>query len=226
MLTRILKDSGPAAVVPYDLHREVCLVLDLSDSSHDLKDIDISNTRKLSSYIEEKLAASGMQVAVGGYEEDRGIYRRSTLFGDQEPRSLHLGIDIWIPSGTAVLAAHDGIIHSFQDNEAFGDYGPTIILEHVTQGVTWHTLYGHLSRASLAGITEGMPVSKSEKIAEVGAEEENGQWPSHLHFQVIADLEGKRGDYPGVCRVQDKEKYLENCPDPQLLLQVRSLNQV
>jgi hypothetical protein len=50
--------------------------------------------------------------------------------------------------------------------------------------------------------------------------QENGQWPPHLHFQVIIDMEFKKGDYPGVCKLNEKEKYLRNCPNPDLILQM------
>jgi len=32
------------------------------------------------------------------------------------------------------------------------------------------------------------------------------------------DMEGKYGDYPGVCRYSEKEEYLKNVPDPALVL--------
>ena len=48
-----------------------------------------------------------------------------------------------------IHAALDGTIHSFQNNTALGDYGPTIILSHEIEGFKFHTLYGHLSEASL-----------------------------------------------------------------------------
>jgi peptidoglycan LD-endopeptidase LytH len=47
---------------------------------------------------------------------------------------------------------------------------------------------------------------------------ENGNWPPHLHFQLIADMEGWKGDYPGVCKYSEREKWLGNCPDPDLVL--------
>ena len=56
------------------------------------------------------------------------------------------------------------------------------------------------------------------KIGKFGAIEENGQWPPHLHFQLMCDIEGNQGDYPGACRFSEKEKYLNNIPNPQLIL--------
>jgi hypothetical protein len=32
-------------------------------------------------------------------------------------------------------------------------------------------------------------------------------------------MEGKQGDYPGVCSLDEKGKYRKNIPDPQLILQ-------
>ncbi|WP_244215255.1 hypothetical protein [Pedobacter miscanthi] len=79
-------------------------------------------------------------------------------------------------------------------------------------------MYGHLSLASLNGLEEGKFIPAGTKIAELGAKEENGSWPPHLHFQLIKDMSGLKGDYPGVCRFSEREKYLANCPDPDLIL--------
>jgi hypothetical protein len=46
----------------------------------------------------------------------------------------------------------------------------------------------------------------------------NGDWPPHLHFQLIWDLGGKWGDYPGVAAERDLEFYKENCPDPNWII--------
>ena len=32
--------------------------------------------------------------------------------------------------------------------------------------------------------------------------------------------EMKKGDYPGVCRYSERDKYLANCPNPDLILQL------
>jgi peptidoglycan LD-endopeptidase LytH len=55
-------------------------------------------------------------------------------------------------------------------------------------------------------------------IGHIGTPEENGDWPPHLHFQVIEDMECKMGDYPGVCSKKERDRYLQNCPDPDLVL--------
>ncbi|HEY0058043.1 MAG TPA: peptidoglycan DD-metalloendopeptidase family protein, partial [Flavisolibacter sp.] len=130
----------------------------------------------------------------------------------------HLGVDIWGPAGVPVYAPLPGTVHSFAFNDAFGDYGATLILEHELEGIIFYTLYGHLSLHSIEDKQEGETVEKGQWIAAFGEPAENGQWPPHLHFQIIQDLGAYRGDYPGVCAVSEKEVYLANCPDPDLVL--------
>ena len=114
----------------------------------------------------------------------------------------------------------DGTIHSFQNNTALGDYGPTIILAHEIEGIKFHTLYGHLSETSLNGKKIGDIVKKGEQIATLGLPPINGDYAPHLHFQIIIDMEGKTGDYPGVCGEKTLTFYEDNCPDPNLLLKI------
>jgi murein DD-endopeptidase MepM/ murein hydrolase activator NlpD len=137
-----------------------------------------------------------------------------------EPRRLHLGIDIWGKPHTAVMAPLAGIVHSFAFNNNFGDYGVTIILTHILDDITYYTLYGHLSLNDIKNLREGERIEKGDVFAEFGLPMENGHWPPHLHFQIIIDLENYKGDYPGVCKYSEREKYLSNCPDPDLILQM------
>jgi len=85
-------------------------------------------------------------------------------------------------------------------------------------GIAFHTLYGHVSLKDLAPLQEGKYISRGELLAHFGEPHENGDWPPHLHFQIIEDMELKKGDYPGVCSKPELEKYLNNCPDPDLVL--------
>ena len=116
-----------------------------------------------------------------------------------------------------------GVVHSFQDNANFGDYGPTIILEHTYEGKPLYSLYGHLTRSSLDGLYEGKPVQAGDKLAEIGPYPENGDWPPHLHVQLMTDMLGRRGDFPGVCSLNDRAYYLSICPDPNQLLHISGL---
>ena len=109
-------------------------------------------------------------------------------------------------------------MQSFADRQVSGDYGPIIILRHELDGFEFHSLYGHLSVSSLQGLSEDRRISAGEQFARIGARPGNGNWPPHLHFQLVRDMQGYRGDYPGVVRQAELEFFTQNCPDPMPLL--------
>lgn len=158
------------------------------------------------------------RLAYGGYAEDRAIYDTPNFAAGEEPRTIHLGVDIFAAAGTPVFAPLDGRIHSFQDNANPKDYGPTIILEHDVGALVFYTLYGHLSRESLVSLDIGKPFAAGNRLAALGEAGVNGGWPPHLHFQVILDLMDQSGDFPGVCRASERARWLRICPDPGPLL--------
>lgn len=159
------------------------------------------------------------RLALGGYDEDRAIYATAAFAGGDEPRTIHLGLDIFAAEGAPVYAPLDGIVHSFQDNAAPQDYGPTILLAHeVTSELTFYTLYGHLSRDSLEGLEVGQAFSAGQTLGWLGGPEVNGDWPPHLHIQLILDLMGRAGDFPGVFKKSERETWKRNCPDPRPFL--------
>lgn len=165
--------------------------------------------------------SANCKYGIGGYNEYRTLYARSKHFDtDEEPRRLHLGTDIWGEAGTKIMAPLDGIVHSFAFNNNDSDYGATIILTHNIHGISFYTLYGHLSLNSIKNLEEGKHVREGEVFAEFGMRFENGNWPPHLHLQLIWDMQNRNGDYPGVCKFSEKEKWLHNSPDPDLILQL------
>lgn len=207
-------------VVPLDPGDRV-LRMNFTSSNTELTDAILENTELFTNYVNETLQGAGARYGIGGYAEHRTIYRRSAVFDadkDEEERRLHLGIDVWGKPYTKVMAPMDGIVHSFAFNNAFGDYGATIILTHHLDGMVFHSLYGHLSLNSLKNLREGDRITRGDVFAEFGIPFENGQWPPHLHLQLIVDMEGLRGDYPGVCRYSEKDRYLQNCPDAEVWL--------
>ncbi|PTX18771.1 peptidase M23-like protein [Pontibacter mucosus] len=213
-----------APVLDTDLNADSVCLLDFSEKNELLQETDLQDTVAFNAAVAQLLQQQQATTGVGGYLEDRFIYRRSRHFdAETQSRNLHLGVDVWLAAGTAVYTPLDATLHSFQDNDNFGDYGPTIILQHELEGVRFYTLYGHLSRASLHGLRAGQRFSKGEKIAEVGPYPENGHWPPHLHFQVIADMGNRYGDYPGVATTAERAKYAQLCPDPNLVLNCRHL---
>jgi hypothetical protein len=222
MLDKILARYQPfQPVVLLDPETDKLLLMDFTDSNTSLTPDIMDDTQRFTDYVNQLLKEHECIFGIGGYAEHRTIYARSAHFSTgEEPRRLHLGIDIWGMPGTPVFAPMDGTVHSFRFNDVHGDYGATIILKHQLEGHVFHTLYGHLSLQDLKGLEEGMKVAAGQLIAHFGDIHENGHWPPHLHFQIIIDMEGNIGDYPGVCRYSERDMYLANCPDPDLILQM------
>ncbi len=199
-----------------DLDKTNTFFLDFSGRNKDLEALEFSDTLLLDNYVFSKLNSNGAIYGYGGYMENREVYKRSPLFAgsQKKARSIHLGIDVWTESGKEVYLPLDGMVHSFQNNKQFGDYGPTIIMQHELEGIVFYTLYGHLDMDSLNGLEEGKPFKAGELLCRVGSFPVNGDWPPHLHFQITGDLMGNKGDFPGVCLEEEKEYYRKICPDP------------
>lgn len=197
--------------------------LDLSISNQELFDIDMSDSKAVEVFIENHLQKNNAKVAFGGYNEERNLYKSSVIFNDDknEERNIHIGMDLWIKAGTPVLAALDGEVYGFDFNTGKGNYGPTIILKHTIENEIFYSLYGHLSIESIEQIEQGALFKKGETVATLGHSSVNGGYAPHLHFQIIKNIEDYSGDYPGVCCKKDLAYYLENCPDPNLLLKIR-----
>ncbi|WP_027136928.1 peptidoglycan DD-metalloendopeptidase family protein [Gaetbulibacter saemankumensis] len=215
--------SEPLEVLSIDHTGDNFVYIDLSKTNSDLDAVDVSSSEKFHKYIEAYLRTNKADVAYGGYLETRSIYKRSIHFNKQDvatERNIHLGIDLWCQDGTGVLAVLEGIVHSIKNNTNYGDYGPTIILKHHYQDVIFYTLYGHLSIESINTLKVGDSVTQGQCIGYLGTSQVNGDYPPHLHFQVIKDLQGLEGDYPGVCNKKDVDFYALNCPNPNILLKI------
>lgn len=204
-------------VVDVDREKDVVIQFDFTENNKEIYPALIASTENFSAWVNKKLAEANAKFAIGGYNENRVLYKRSNLFEGQQERSLHLGVDIWGAAGTPVYIPVGGMVHSFAFNDNFGDYGATIILQHHIEMATFYTLYGHLSLADLKPLRIGKYVGRGEVIGHFGMPAENGNWPPHLHFQLIDDMGIKMGDYPGVCSLKEKDAYLKNCPNPNLM---------
>ena len=201
------------------LPKEKTATLDLSVGSTALgHNRNFEEVTRFAKTIRQMLEEAGAAAGIGGYGEVRPFYSTDayTVTGDHGPcwRTVHLGTDVWMEAGTPVFAPLAGKVHSLQDNAGDCNYGPTIILEHRPQpGFVFYTLYGHLSHDSLRNLKPGQKVEAGQVIAAIGSPPGNGNWPPHLHFQVILDLLGNEGDFPGVAFPEGKESWLSLCPD-------------
>ena len=209
-------------------YRTIPFFIPSFQDNSEIRRINVRDPVQLSHYLEQKRKSNGAFFGVGGYLENRTIYKTkifssNVITGTVGERTIHIGTDVWFTAGTSVIAPLDGKIHSFANNVGEGDYGPTIILEHEVGGVLFYTLYGHLTLDSINSLEQAREVRKGDIIGRIGSPSENGHWPPHLHFQIIGDMCGLEGDFPGVVCEEDLERFKEICPNPNLILQIDGL---
>ena len=220
MLEKILKKSKFSPVI--DGEPADYVWIDISEANEELAKFDITNASHFSEYINLFLKENNAKIGIGGYNEARNIYKRSETFNSSDlvERFIHLGVDLWTKAYTSVSAPLKGKVHSFGNNLGVGNYGPTIILEHNLKGEKFYTLYGHLTKDSIEDLIVGEAIDKGEMFAAIGNFPTNGDYPPHLHFQVIKDVKGMKGDFPGVTSNAQQVEDLANCPDPNLILKI------
>ncbi len=198
-------------------------VLDLTPRSSLYQgDPRISNTPRLSKAISDEMKNANVSVSVGRYDEARLLYA-SRMFArisapTAERRTIHIGLDLFAEAGTAIHAPLAGTIASFSNNTDPLDYGSVIVLRHELDGVSFYTLYGHLSLESLQNKKIGQVIQAGEMFATLGDAPINGDWPPHLHLQILVDDLNLLTDFPGVAYPNDCDVFKALCPDPNLIL--------
>ena len=194
---------------------------------------ELNNINILTQKFKQLQAENSNALIAGGYGEARSIYSTDSYKtqGNNGPeyRTIHLGVDFWLPEGTHVNALLDGEIIGLANHDKPKNYGGTIILRHdVTDDLHFYSLYGHLSTASLKLHELGSKVKQGTLLGYLGNPEENGGWSPHLHFQLMLDLLGNEDDFPGVAIPAQQNLWQTICPDPNLLFKdsglARSLN--
>ena len=116
------------------------------------------------------LSTPSLWPVIGPITSGYGETRLSSPSGEMRP---HRGVDIYVPSGTPIVAPADGvIIFSGQESE----YGLLICIDH---GHGFCTAYGHLKELS---VQTGDPVKIGQVIGTVGTSG-NSTGP-HLHYEV------------------------------------------
>jgi murein DD-endopeptidase MepM/ murein hydrolase activator NlpD len=193
------------------------IVFDLSERGT-LNGVAVSelDLTALGAAIETAMSAAGTELAFGRYAEPRAFYRAASFTNDAsgEPRTVHMGIDAFARPGTPVFAPLDSEVVLVADNAAELDYGPLVILEHRSAGQRFFTLYGHLGIEVLTTLSPGQTLKAGQAFATIGAPPSNGNWPPHLHLQLITDLLGLGADFPGVCSAKDRQRWLSLSPSP------------
>jgi 4-aminobutyrate aminotransferase-like enzyme/Ser/Thr protein kinase RdoA (MazF antagonist) len=210
------------------VHKNKIHSLDLSVFSKwighrkEYNDVDLFQYRmiKLRTQHPEKIIA-------GGYLEPRSVYNTSSYdrIGNngKESRTIHLGIDFWLPAQTPVHALFNGEVIMAVNDTGDKEYGGLIVLKHTLKDVVFYTLYGHLSVESALKRKVGEQLKKGESIAYLGNYPENGNWATHLHFQLMLTIFDFKDDFPGVAYYNQINVWKSVCPNPNLLFKSKAL---
>ncbi|RKD69185.1 aminotransferase class III-fold pyridoxal phosphate-dependent enzyme [Rhizobium sp. WW_1] len=196
------------------------LALDLTANGPDAElwaRLDAAGAERL---IDERVAQAGAAFAIGLYGEDRSVYKGDAFETPTvgQRRTIHLGIDIFLPAHEPVHAPFAGVVAFIHDDAVDFGFGPTVLLEHRTQeGDAFWTLYGHLSRESVAKLIVGQAIAKGEAFSTLGAASENRSWSPHLHFQIVTDHLGLGGGMHGVGVREQWQIWRAISPDPSVV---------
>jgi 4-aminobutyrate aminotransferase-like enzyme/Ser/Thr protein kinase RdoA (MazF antagonist) len=167
------------------------------------------------------------KILAGGYLEPRPIYTSDAYdkIGNKgrESRTIHLGIDFWLPALTPVQALFEGEVVAAINDAGDKEYGGLVILKHKEDKLEFYTLYGHLTVSSALKNKIGDTLKAGKIIGELGSYPENGNWAAHLHFQVMLSMLNYKIDYPGVAYYHQLAVWKSICPDPNLLFKSEEL---
>ena len=162
-------------------------------------------------------------IGIGLYKEKRKVYKSNHYISSLNPlkrRDVHLGIDIFVEANTPIKSPLNGKVIILHNNNFKYDYGPTVILEHKINDYSFFTLYGHLSKKCLKKLKVGQIINKGEWIGEIGDYKINGNWPPHLHFQIMTSLLNEVDNFPGVGEEYLLKIWEQISPDPNIILQI------
>jgi len=104
--------------------------------------------------------------------DDGGFVTRGQVQAG-DPAESHPGIDIAVPTGTAVRAAAAGVVAHAGTDPAYGLF---VLLRHIDG---YETMYGHASRLV---VREGDSVVAGQVIALSGSS--GRSTAPHLHFEI------------------------------------------
>ena len=205
-----------------------CFNLDLSVSSKWLGHLsDFADFE----YFEYKINRLQRQypgkIIAGGYLEPRLVYTTEAYEKKgndrNESRTIHLGIDFWLGPETPVHTLLDGEVVVAINDAGDREYGGLVILKHRVEDFEFYSLYGHLSVKSATALQVGKFLNAGDLIGVLGNYPENGNWPPHLHFEIMLSMLDFESDFPGVAYNSEIETWKSICPDPNLLFQLETL---
>ena len=159
---------------PADISAEGKLVPTFAESVQDYDFLRTTNLLALPSRSSSRLRPPGAQPSMWPVQGlITGPYgKRSDPFSEEG--AFHKGVDISVPSGTAVHVTADGMV--IQAEMVTGGYGRLVVVDH---GGGIQTYYAHLSRIY---VHAGQEVRRSDLLGAAGS---TGRTTApHLHYEV------------------------------------------
>ena len=215
-----------APLLGRDLRTTPVAALDLSAGSALVSSDPAENApAALERRVQRRLTEHRATIGVGGYDEARLIYAWPNEPAAIEPRTIHIGLDLSLASGSPLYAPLDGTVHAFENAAGHHDYGPVIVLRHLTddaEPVEFFSLYGHLSVDSLSGLRVGQRIAQGTEFGRIGSAPTNGDWWAHVHVQLVTDMLDVPCNVDGAVRASQRRVWKSLSPDPNLLLGIPS----
>ena len=160
---------------------------------------------------------NGVALGIGPWGEARTVYTSDIFwsrFVEGARRVHHLGLDLFMPSGTKVFTPLAATVKSVEIEEDPLGYGCLVALLHEPQGCPpFVTLWGHLGHEAARRLKAGQKLDAGELVGEMGVPAENGGWAPHLHFQISADPDLAARDILGVGEARYLDVWRELFPD-------------
>ncbi len=162
-------------------------------------------------------ATEGVELGVGPWGENRCVYTgdafASTLARGQH-RSMHLGLDFFVSAGATVRTPLAAMVIDVYRSSLPLDYGHAVLLEHTPEpGITFFSLWGHLSAATAQTRKAGDVLQAGEVIGQLGEPAENGGWMPHLHLQLGTYRPANAGEMIGAGEIAYRDVWAELFPD-------------
>ena len=209
-----------ANIFDFDLYSETRVLFDNTAGAPGTQ--FILDAAKHADWVTKHLDENNARYGIGNYGENRTsfILPGFNSPANDEARTTHMGVDIWLRGPEKIYSPLDGTVHSISSNDDAFDYGTVLVLSHkIDGGPEFYTLYGHLAQDSIKHLSVGTSVSAGNYIAALGDINENGGWTPHLHFQLITDLLGSNdGNFAGICAPSIWNVWQDICPNPNLIL--------
>jgi 4-aminobutyrate aminotransferase-like enzyme/Ser/Thr protein kinase RdoA (MazF antagonist) len=168
-------------------------------------------------YWQTHAATNNIDLGIGPWGENRSVYTSdafaSALSTDQR-RTLHLGLDLFQSIDANVRTPIAAKVVDVYSSYLPLDYGHAVLLEHNPEpGITFFSLWGHLSATSLKTCKIGNEFHAGQIIGQIGNNAENGGWMPHLHLQLCTYRPSKIADLIGVGETAYRDVWVELFPD-------------